>query len=179
MAEGGAGPLVLVVTGVSGSGKSTVASRLADRLGLPFVDGDDFHDAGSIARMRAGHPLDDEARTPWLARIRTWIDRQIETGEGGVVACSALKRGYRRTLTGGRGEVRIVFLKGSRDLVGRRIAARRGHFMPAALLDSQFAALEPPGPDETPIIVDIADDPDAIVATVVARLGRPLGDLGG
>lgn len=169
-------PVVLVVTGVSGSGKSTVASLLAERLGLPFADGDDFHSPGSVARMRAGHPLDDGVRAPWLARIRAWIDRQIAAGEGGVVACSALKRGYRRTLTGDRANVRIVYLDGSRDLIRRRIAARRGHFMPESLLDSQFAALEPPGPDENPITVGIADGPDAIVAAVAARLGRMPGD---
>ncbi|WP_342153610.1 gluconokinase [Methylorubrum sp. SB2] len=178
MADAEDGAIVLVVTGVSGSGKSTVASLLAERLGLPFADGDDFHDAQSIARMRAGHPLDDAARGPWLERTRAWIDRQLATGEGGVVACSALKRGYRRTLTGGRPDVRIVFLEGSRELIGRRIAARRGHFMPSALLDSQFAALEPPGPDEA-IVVGIEDGPDAIVAAVAARLGRSPGDLCG
>ncbi len=178
MSEAADASPVLVVTGVSGSGKSTVASLLAERLGLPFADGDDFHDTQSIARMRAGHPLDDEARGPWLARIRAWIDRQLRMGEGGVVACSALKRSYRRALTGGRPDVRIVDLEGSRDLIGRRIAARRGHFMPSRLLDSQFAALEPPGPDEA-IIVGIEDGPDAIVAAVAARLGRTPGDLCG
>lgn len=175
MGETAAAPLVLVVTGVSGSGKSTVASLLAERLGLLFADGDDFHDPDSIARMRAGQPLDEAARTPWLERIRAWIDRQLATGEGGVVACSALKRRYRRTLTGDRPDVRIVYLEGSRALIGRRIAARRGHFMPASLLDSQFAALEPPGADEA-ITVGIEDGPDAIVAAVAARLGRPPGD---
>lgn len=170
------GPSVLVVTGVSGSGKSTVASLLAERLGLPFADGDDFHTPENVARMRAGHPLDDAARGPWLARIRAWIDARLEEGEGGVVACSALKRGYRRALTGDRSTVRVVFLEGSRALIGRRIAARRGHFMPASLLDSQFAALEPPGPDENPITVGIEDGPDAIVAAVAVRLGRTPGD---
>lgn len=168
-------PIVLVVTGVSGSGKSTVASLLAERLGLPFADGDDFHTPENIARMRAGHPLDDDARGPWLARIRAWIDARLAAGEGGVVACSALKRAYRRTLTGDRGKVRIVFLEGSRELIGRRIGARQGHFMPAGLLDSQFAALEPPGPDEAPITVGIEDGPDAIVAALATRIGRTPG----
>ena len=177
--EGPHDPVVLVVTGVSGSGKSTVASLLAERLGLPFADGDDFHTPESVARMRAGHPLDDEARAPWLARIRAWIDARLEAEEGGVVACSALKRGYRRTLTGDREDVRIVYLEGSRDLIGHRIAARRGHFMPAGLLDSQFTALEPPGPDENPIVVGIEDGPDAIVAAVATRLGRTPGDACG
>lgn len=180
MGEGEAAmPIVLVVTGVSGSGKSTVASLLAERLGLPFVDGDDFHTPESVARMSAGHPLDDQARGPWLALIRGWIDRQLATGEGGVVACSALKRRYRRALIGDPTRVRVVYLEGSRDLIGRRIAARHGHFMPAALLDSQFAALEPPGPDEDPITVGIEEGPEAIVAAVATQLGRSPGDLCG
>lgn len=172
-------PPVLVVMGVSGSGKSTVAALLAERLGLPFADGDDFHAPESVARMRAGHPLDDRARAPWLARIGAWIDARRAAGEGGVVACSALRRAYRQALTGGRAGLRVVYLEGDRDLIRDRIAARTGHFMPAALLDSQFAALEPPGADEDPITVGIEEGPDAIVAAVVARLGASTGDACG
>lgn len=172
-------PTVLVVMGVSGSGKSTVAALLAERLGWPFVDGDDFHTPESIARMRDGHPLDDAARTPWLGRIRDWIDARLAAGENGVVACSALKRAYRRALTGDRPQVRIVFLEGSRAVIQERVRARHGHFMPASLLDSQFATLEPPGRDEDPISVGIEEGPDAIAAAVATRLGLPAGDLCG
>ncbi|MGW5958134.1 gluconokinase [Methylorubrum thiocyanatum] len=172
-------PTVLVVMGVSGSGKSTVAALLAERLGWTFADGDDFHTQESIARMRDGHPLDDAARQPWLGRIRAWIDARLAAGENAVVACSALKRAYRRTLTGDSGHVRIVFLEGSRAVIQDRVQARHGHFMPASLLDSQFAALEPPGPEEDPITVGIEDGPDAIVAAVAARLDIPAGDVCG
>ncbi|MEH3119878.1 MAG: gluconokinase [Methylorubrum populi] len=172
-------PTVLVVMGVSGSGKSTVAALLAERLGWRFADGDDFHSPEGVARMREGHPLDDAARMPWLGRIRAWIDARLAAGENAVVACSALKRAYRRALTGDRAPVRIVFLEGSRDVIQGRVRARHGHFMPASLLDSQFAALEPPGPEEDPITVGIEDGPDAIVAAVATRLGLPPGDLCG
>lgn len=168
---------VLVVMGVSGSGKSTVAALLAERLGWIFADGDDFHTPDSIARMQDGHPLDDAARQPWLGRIREWIDARLAAGENAVVACSALKRAYRRALTDDRRAVRIVFLEGSREVIQGRVRARHGHFMPASLLDSQFAALEPPGPEEDPITVGIEDGPDAIVAAVAVRLGIPAGDI--
>ncbi|MDV2986712.1 UNVERIFIED_CONTAM: gluconokinase [Methylobacteriaceae bacterium AG10] len=172
-------PTVLVVMGVSGSGKSTVAALLAERLGWILADGDDFHTPDSIARMRDGHPLDDAARRPWLARIRAWIDARLAAGENAVVACSALKRAYRQALIGASPRVRLVFLEGSRAVIQERIRARHGHFMPASLLDSQFAALEPPGPEEDPITVGIAESPDAIVAAVVARLGIPVDDICG
>lgn len=172
-------PTALVVMGVSGSGKSTVAALLAERLGWTFADGDDFHTPDSIARMRAGHPLDDAARQPWLGRIRAWIEARLAAGESAVVACSALKRAYRRALIGASPRIRLVFLEGSRELIQSRIRARHGHFMPATLLDSQFAALEPPGPDEDPITVGIEEGPDAIVAAVATRLGIPAGDICG
>ena len=170
-------PTVLVVMGVSGSGKSTVAALLAERLGWTFADGDDFHTPESIARMQDGHPLDDAARHPWLGRIRAWIDARIAAGENAVVACSALKRAYRRALIGDPQRVRLVFLEGSRAVIQDRIRARHGHFMPASLLDSQFAALEPPGPEEDPITVGIEEGPDAIVAAVATRLDIPAGDI--
>ena len=179
MTDKPARPPVLVVMGVSGSGKSTVAALLAQDLGLPFADGDDFHAPESVARMQAGQPLDDAARGPWLGRIRAWIDARRAAGTGGVVACSTLKRAYRAALTGGRSGARIVYLEGGRDLIGRRLAARHGHFMPAGLLDSQFAALEPPGADEDPITVGIGEGPDAIVAAIRTRLGLPAGESGG
>ena len=172
-------PCALVVMGVSGSGKSTVAALVAERLGWTFADGDDFHTPESIARMQEGHPLDDAARQPWLGRIRAWIDARVAAGENAVVACSALKRAYRRTLIGDPRRVRIVFLEGSRAVIQDRILARHGHFMPASLLDSQFAALEPPGPEEDPITVGIEDGPDAIVAAIATRLDIPAGDICG
>ncbi|WP_405029793.1 gluconokinase [Methylobacterium sp. BE186] len=164
-------PRILVVMGVSGSGKSTVAACLAERLGWACVDGDSFHSPDHVARMRAGHALDDVDRAPWLRAVAAWIGERLAAGQTGIVACSALKRAYRDVLVAGRAEVRIVHLDGSRARVAERIAERRGHFMPAALLDSQFAALEPPGPDEDAIVVGIEDPPDAIAEAIVARLG--------
>lgn len=165
---------VLVVMGVSGSGKSTVAALLAERLGWRFVDGDAFHSPEHVARMQAGLALDDRDRAPWLAAIAAWIDGRIAAGERGVIACSALKRAYRDVLVAGRPGVRIVYLAGSRAVIAARLARRRGHFMPVALLDSQFAALEPPEPDERAVAVGIEAEPEAIAAAIATELG--LGD---
>jgi gluconokinase len=120
--------------------------------------------------MRGGTPLTDEDRWPWLDRIAAWIDAKLAAGEGGVITCSALKRAYRDRLIGGRQGVRLVFLYGSRALLAQRIGARRGHFMPASLLDSQLATLEPPGADERPIAVDVTPSPAAIAEAVIAAL---------
>lgn len=164
--------LVLLVMGVSGSGKSTVAGLVAHRLGWAFADGDDFHSAENKARMHAGEPLSDAERAPWLDRIAAWIDARLRASESGVVACSALKRAYRdRLVRAGRG-VRIVYLEGSRERIADRLARRRGHFMPAHLLDTQFAVLEPPTADEDPIVVGIAEGPEAIAAAIASRLGH-------
>ncbi len=143
-------PSVVVVMGVSGSGKTTVASLLAGRLGWEFEDGDDFHPAANVEKMQSGSPLTDEDRWPWLAAIAAWIDKVRAEGRHGVVTCSGLKRAYRDVLVGGRPDVRLVYLKGDRELIGRRMAARHGHFMPTSLLDSQFRTLEEPGPTRTP-----------------------------
>lgn len=167
-------PAVVVVMGVSGSGKSTVASLLAGRLGWEFEDGDDFHPPANVEKMQAGHPLTDEDRWPWLAAIAAWIDRLRAEGRHGVVTCSALKRAYREILVGDRPDVRLVYLKGDRELIGRRMAARHGHFMPTSLLDSQFRTLEEPAPDENPLVVSIGATPQAIVAEIGEALsGRP------
>lgn len=164
---------VLVVMGVSGSGKSTVAALIAERLGWIFVDGDSFHTPEHVAQMRAGRALDDEDRAPWLARIAVWIQQRLAAGESGVVVCSALRRAYRDVLTrGSRKAVRIVYLDGDEALVAGRLAARHGHFMSPYLLDSQFAILEAPGPDENPITVGIDDTPEGIADRVVARLAE-------
>jgi len=161
---------VLVVMGVSGSGKSTVGALIAERLGWIFVDGDSFHTPEHVAKMHAGHALDDEDRAPWLARIAVWIQHRLEAGESGVVVCSALRRAYRDVLTRGSRRVRIVYLDGDRALVSRRLAERHGHFMSPRLLDSQFATLEIPGPGENPVIVGIDAPPEAVADRVVAQL---------
>ncbi|WP_336488893.1 gluconokinase [Methylobacterium nigriterrae] len=159
--------------GVSGSGKSTVASRLAARLGWLFLDGDSLHTPEHIAKMQAGLALDDADRAPWLRAIARWIDDRLAAGEAGVVVCSALRRSYRDVLTRGRPQVRVAYLDGSRDLIAARLAGRRGHFMPPRLLDSQFAILEPPGPGERAVAVGIENPPERVAAEIVARLGLP------
>ena len=161
----------IIVMGVSGSGKSTIASMLAQRLHWVYEDADWFHPKSNIEKMHHGEPLNDEDRWPWLRAIAAWIDRTRSAGEHGVVACSALKRAYRDILIGDRPDVRLVFLKGDRDLIARRVAARADHFMPTALLDSQFAALEEPRGEERPIVVSIAPHPRDIVEKIVSELG--------
>jgi gluconokinase len=161
----------VVVMGVSGSGKSTIASMLAQRLHWVYEDADWFHSKSNIEKMHHGEPLNDQDRWPWLRAIAAWIDTTRRAGGHGVVACSALKRSYRDILIGDRRDVRLVFLKGDLDLIARRIAARADHFMPSTLLESQFAALEEPQPDERPIVVSIAPHPRDIVEAIVSQLG--------
>lgn len=168
--ERDARPLVLVVMGVSGSGKTTVARGLAERLGWRFQEGDALHPSANVAKMSAGTPLSDGDRWPWLAAVAAVIDGWRAEGVSGIVTCSALKRAYRAVLMGGRPDVRLVYLAGDKALIAGRMAARKGHFMPAALLDSQFAALEVPGADERPIVVDIGPAPGAIVDALVERV---------
>lgn len=163
--------LVVVMMGVSGSGKTTIAALLAGSLQWEFEDGDWLHPEANIAKMHRGIPLMDDDRWPWLRAIAAWIDEKRHEGRHGVVGCSALKRRYRDVLIGERGDVRLVYLKGDEPLIARRLAARHGHFMPAALLHSQFEALEEPGPDEKPITVSIVARPAEIVARIVAELG--------
>jgi gluconokinase len=163
-------PCALVVMGVSGSGKSTIAEHLATRLGWRYVDGDLFHPPANVAKMSAGHPLTDEDRWPWLRAIAAEIDRLSAAGEPAVVACSALKRAYRDILVHDRDDVRIVFLDGTQDLIAKRLAERKGHFMPPGLLDSQFKTLEPPQPSERPITVSIDASVDGIVNDIVRQL---------
>jgi gluconokinase len=165
-------PSVVVVMGVSGSGKSTIAAMLAHRLNWIFEEGDWFHPPSNIEKMHHGVPLTDEDRWPWLEGIAAWIDATRRAGNHGTVACSALKRAYRDILAGERPDVRIVYLKGERDLIARRLAARNGHFMPPALLDSQFATLEEPQPDEHPIVVSIGAHPREVVEQIVKKLGK-------
>jgi gluconokinase len=170
-AEYRAAPAAVVVMGVAGSGKSTIAAALAARLGWVYADGDSFHPPANVAKMTAGQPLDDTDREPWLRAIAAWIDERATAGETGVVACSALKRAYRDILRSATGPVRIVYLAGQGGLIKDRMARRAGHFMPTSLLESQFRTLEPPTPDEHAITVDIAGAPEAIVAQIVRGLG--------
>jgi carbohydrate kinase (thermoresistant glucokinase family) len=163
-------PTVLVVMGVSGVGKTTLAKALAERLGWPFHEGDDLHPASNIAKMEAGIPLTDADRAPWLDAIAAWIDGQLEVGRSGVITCSALKRAYRNRLLAGRPRVIFVFDQLDEAAAAKRIAGRKGHFMPPSLLASQFADLEPPGPDEPVITVDGAAPIVAQVDAVVRRL---------
>jgi gluconokinase len=162
---------VLIVMGVSGSGKSTIAAMLAQRLDWIYEDADWFHPKSNIEKMHHGEPLNDEDRWPWLRAIADWIDATRRDDGHGIVACSALKRAYRDILIGDRRDVRLVFLKGDRDLVARRIAARADHFMPPALLDSQFQSLEEPQPDERAIVVSIVPHPRDIVENIIEKLG--------
>jgi len=170
---------IIVVMGVSGSGKSTIASMLAHRLHWINEDGDRFHPRANIEKMHRGEPLTDADRWPWLNAIAEWIDATRRAGGHGIVACSALKRAYRDILIGGRRDVRLVYLRGGRSLIAQRIAARADHFMPAELLDSQFKALQEPTPDERPIVVSIAPHPGEIVETIVKELAIAEGaDVG-
>ncbi len=168
--EGKEMPCALVVMGVSGSGKSTIAEKLAERLGWRYEDGDRFHPASNVAKMSAGQPLTDEDRWPWLKAIADEIDRVCRAGERAVIACSALKHAYRDILVHGRRDVRIVFLNGTQALIADRLARRKGHFMPPGLLDSQFKTLEPPERAEHPVTVSI----DASVETIVEDIMRQL-----
>jgi gluconokinase len=163
-------PCALIVMGVSGSGKSTIAGRLAERLHWTCEDGDRFHPESNVEKMSAGHPLTDEDRRPWLQAIADEIDRVCHAGERAVFACSALKRSYRDILVHGRDDVRIIYLKGSFELIAKRLALRTGHFMPPALLESQFKTLEPPGADEDAIVADIAPPVEEIIDHIVAQL---------
>ena len=167
-------PSALIVMGVSGSGKSTIAEALAARLHWAFKDGDGFHPASNVAKMSAGQPLTDADRKPWLQAIADEIGRTIAAGESIVIACSALKRAYRDILRGDRDDVAFVYLHGTRELILQRLNARKGHFMPPALLDSQLATLEAPGPDEHALTVSIDAAVDTVVTNIISRLGPDL-----
>ena len=158
----------LVVMGVSGSGKSTVGAALAQRLGVPFADADDFHPPANVAKMAASIPLDDDDRYPWLEVIGRWL---AEHGRhGGVMSCSALKRKYRDQLRRHCPQTEFVHLTGTPEVIAARQASRPGHFMPASLMASQFATLEPLGPDERGITLDVTHDIDSIVESYLAQV---------
>jgi gluconokinase len=166
-------PSILVVMGVSSSGKSTIGTLLANQLHWEFEDGDWFHPASNVEKMHSGQPLTDEDRWPWLNAIAAFIDASRKAGKHVVIACSALKRSYRAIIVGDRPDVRLIYLKGDIALIARRIAARHEHFMPLELLQSQFDALEEPGPEENPIVVSVAPGPRAIVMQVLSALDAP------
>ncbi|MCP2288624.1 gluconokinase [Nocardia amikacinitolerans] len=158
----------VVVMGVSGSGKSTVGDRLARALRVEFAEGDDFHPPANLAKMTAGEPLTDADRAPWLDRVAAWLAEQ--SGRGGVVSCSALKRGYRDRLRAAAPDVLFLHLTATREELARRMSTRRDHFMPPSLLDSQLAALEPLGTDERGIVVDATRPPADLVRETIAVL---------
>jgi gluconokinase len=166
-----AGVTAIVVMGVSGAGKSTVGRLIAARLDCPFRDADSFHPPANIAKMKSGAPLTDEDRWPWLAAIAAWIAEHRVAGTTCVVTCSALKRAYRDIVTDEqRADVRLIYLKGGFELIAARLAARKGHFMPPALLRSQFDALEEPTADEQTITAPIDATPEQIAARVIDQL---------
>ncbi|WOD40979.1 gluconokinase [Nodosilinea sp. E11] len=155
---------IIILTGVSGAGKTTVGKLLAQRLNSPFLDGDDFHSPDNIAKMERGESLTDADRAPWVESLQECIETLLDNGQGAVVACSALKAAYREQLGGDRDRVKFVLLKGSYDLIQQRLKQRQGHFMDDTLLDSQFDALEAPADS---LVVDVAPAPEAIVQTIV------------
>jgi len=162
-------PKVIVLMGVTGSGKSTIGGLLSQGLGWKYYDADDFHPPANVRKMADGIPLEDEDRWPWLEGLAVEIGNWLEGGQGAILACSALKESYRRLLIGGREQVRIVHLKGDKDLIANRLAERVDHYMPASLLDSQFQTLEEP---QDALVVDIDATPEEIAADIQARLQR-------
>ena len=166
-------PAVLVLMGVSGCGKTTVGELLAERQHWAYEEGDALHPPANVAKMHAGHPLDDSDRAPWLAKVADWVDARLDAGESGVITCSALKRAYRDLIARRGNGIEFVYLHGSRELIASRLNARQGHFMPPSLLDSQFATLEEPAADEPAIRVEIGAAPDVIAANIVDALGLP------
>ncbi len=171
--------MIVVVAGVAGSGKTTVGQLLAARLGWTFADGDSFHPAANVAKMRAGLPLTDDDRRPWFAAIRSWMDDIIASGQAAVLACSALKRRYRDELLAGRDQVAMAFLVISREQDEARLAARTGHFFHEPLLASQFATLEVPLDEPHVRLVTVGDRPAGQVAAEIIKMlglaptGRP------
>jgi gluconokinase len=162
--------VTLVVMGVSGSGKTTVARGVADRLHWVFAEGDDFHPEANVAKMSAGQPLTDDDRWPWLERLADWIGKREEAGENAVLTCSALKRTYRDLLAHGHPSVRFVHVTVSTQTLRTRLQQRRGHYMPASLLDSQLAALEPLHSDEPGLTLPGDGAPDEVVDELIRRL---------
>jgi carbohydrate kinase (thermoresistant glucokinase family) len=174
-AHGPTTPSILLLMGVSGCGKTTTGQRLARRLDWVFRDGDSFHPEANVAKMAAGQPLTDDDRWPWLDRIAAFMDDQRRTGGNAIITCSALKRVYRHRLLHGRPGVQLIYLKGNKGLIAERLLRRRNHFMPPALLDSQFTTLEEPLGHERPLIVNVAMPPNRVVERILTatRLHAP------
>ncbi|MET1051397.1 MAG: gluconokinase [Mycetocola sp.] len=162
----------IIVMGVSGSGKSTIGALIAGALGVPFVDADALHPQSNVEKMAGGTPLTDEDRWPWLAKVGSTLAEAGRNGTGIVIACSALRRSYRDTILTNAPSARFVYLSGSREVLESRLEGRKGHFMPATLLDSQFATLEPLAADEPGVVVDIDRPVAEIVSDAVHALGR-------
>jgi carbohydrate kinase (thermoresistant glucokinase family) len=163
---------VLIIMGVSGCGKTTIAELLSHELGWDYRDGDEFHPKSNVKKMHSGTPLTDDDRWPWLRAIAAWIDEKRNAGEHAIVTCSALKKSYRDILIGPRKDVGLIFLKGDEELIAQRLSKRHGHFMPKGLLRSQFQTLQEPGPDEHPITVSIEPTPDEITAAIMEKLNE-------
>jgi gluconokinase len=166
-------PAAIVVMGVSGAGKTVVGRRLAEDLGWRFHDADAFHPPANVAKMQAGTPLDDDDRRPWLEALAALLAAAVAAGPPVVLACSALARRHRRMLGLPHASIGLVHLAGPAEVIRQRIEQRAGHFMPATLLDSQLAVLEPPEPGETAIEVDVSPEPGAIARRIRAALGLP------
>jgi gluconokinase len=167
--------MIVIVVGVAGCGKTTVGIMLADRLRWRFADADAFHSQANIAKMRSGVPLTDADRQPWLAAIAAWMDERIAAGESAIAGCSALKQSYRDELLTGRPDARMAYLQIGREVAHARLVARHGHFFTAALMDSQFAELEPPQETEQLIVLDATAPPDRLVAEIIERFGLVAG----
>ena len=167
--------MILIVAGVSGSGKTTVGALIAGRLRWRFADADSFHPEANVAKMRSGVALTDEDRAPWLRAVADWMDARIAAGQSAVITCSALKRAYRDMLLSGRPEATMIFLQVSKDVLARRVATRPGHFFPGKLLDSQLKTLEPPAPDERVQTV-LAEGDSAQTAAKIIALLWPYGE---
>jgi carbohydrate kinase (thermoresistant glucokinase family) len=161
---------VVIVMGVSGAGKSSIAEGLRDALGWAFQEGDLLHPPSNVQKMHAGIALTDEDRAPWLAAIKEWIDRHLDAGQNGLVTCSALKRRYRDFLIAGRPNVRVLYLKAPAEVLEQRVSHRPGHFMPASLLDSQLKTLEEPGPEEQALVVRVDGTQQASIAAALAAI---------
>jgi gluconokinase len=169
------GPTTIVVMGVSGSGKSTVADGLVQRLGWEFAEGDEFHPAANVEKMRSGHALDDDDRWPWLRSLADWIGAHERAGTSAVVTCSALKRSYRDLLRDGHPSVWFAHVEADADLLRQRMESRAGHYMPASLLESQLATLQPLAADEPGASISGAGRPDEVVDALLAALRAERG----
>jgi len=163
--------MIVIVVGVAGCGKTTVGVMLADRLRWRFADADAFHPQANIDKMRSGVPLTDADRRPWLAAIAAWMDERIAAGESAIAGCSALKQGYRDELLDGRPAARLAYLQVSREVAHARLVGRHGHFFTAALMDSQFAELEPPQESKQVIVLDASAAPNRLVDEIIERFG--------